>query len=362
MTLPKRQSFFLGNELPHTPRVLVADDDWLNRDLLETYLKNAGCEVISCADGQEAWESYQRQPPDIALLDIAMPGMDGLTLCRHIKENEATGYIPVVIVTALDAEDEKLRSLEVGADDFIGKPYSTVVLLTRVRSLLRTKRLHHQLEERNQLLREVLNRYVDKDIAEVILQDPERHLKLGGDNRFITVLFADLRGFTPFTETNPAEQVVETLNLVFNELTEIVYRNGGTFDKYMGDSIMAFYGAPIREPDDIQRALRTGLEMQERFKELQKEKEILGSLGIGVGVHAGEAIVGNIGSERVMDYTVIGDTVNVARRLQEMARPGEILISEEVHSRVPSLEVKHLTTQHLPGRSEPMRLYGLKSF
>jgi adenylate cyclase len=343
----------LNQEFSHPPRIVVADDDWLNRDLIETYLTNAGC-VVSL-------EAITTSLPDLALLDIRMPRMDGLTVCRQIKDNPLTRFIPVIIVTALDAQSEELNAIESGADDFITKPFNPVILLTRVRSLLRLKQLHDELESRNELLRHTLNRYVDQEVAEIILTDPERHLKLGGESRDVTVLFADLRDFTRFTATHPAPKVVEMLNMVFNELVEVVFTHKGTFDKFLGDAIMAFFGAPVAGEDDTVRALAAALEMKACFKRLRAEARdhILNPLGLGIGLHCGEAIVGNIGSERVMDYTVIGDTVNVARRLQESARPGEILISGETYRRVPKARVNHLGSQAFPGRRDPVQIYSL---
>ncbi len=345
------------------PRIVVADDDWLNRDLLKTYLIEAGCEVFDFPDGGQAWESIQNQSPDLALLDIMMPEIDGLKLCQRVKTNRRTQFIPIVIVTALDAEDEKLRAIEAGADDFIGKPFNPVILLTRLRSLLRLKHLHDELQNRNLLLNQVLNRYVDKDIAEVILTDPERHLKLGGETRYVTVLFADLRDFTTFSAMHAATEVVETVNLVFKELTQVIYQHGGTFDKYMGDAIMAFYGAPFSAQDDAARAAHTALEIQHRFSRLKQAapSQLFTSLeGLGVGVHSGEAIVGNIGSEQVMDYTVVGDTVNIARRLQETARPGEILISGETLRQVSGAEAVIVYTERFKGNPVPLDIYALK--
>jgi adenylate cyclase len=362
MSLETRDWITLGDALQRAPRIAVADDDWLNRDLLETYLTQAGCEVSTFPDGQAAWIAIQDDPPDIALLDVRMPNMDGITLCGRIKQSPQLGFIPVIVVTAFDEEDEKLRAIEAGADDFIGKPYSSVVLLTRVRSLLNNKRFHDELEGRNRLLRQVLNRYVDSELAGVILTDPERHLKLGGETRFVTVLFADLRGFTRFTESHPANQVVETLNAIFTELTDVVFKHGGTFDKYLGDAVMAFYGAPFEQEDDVERALRTALEMRTRFQRLMGENSLAASLGgLGIGVHSGEVIVGNIGSERMMDYTVIGDNVVISRRLQEIARPGEILISEDTYHRVPRAQVSQQISQILPGRSGEVTIYSLES-
>jgi class 3 adenylate cyclase len=350
----------LHSVLARPPRVVIADDDWLNRDLLESYLTAAGCEVQSFQDGVSALNAIQENLPDLALLDNHMPEMSGMEVCRTIKRDERTQFIPVVIVTAMDSQEDELKATEAGADDFIPKPFNSVILLTRVRSLLRIKQLHDELERRNELLNQVLTRYVAQEIADTVLSDPERHLKLGGETRDVTILFADLRDFTPFSASHTAPEVVDSLNLVFNELVEIIFEYEGTFDKFMGDAIMAFFGAPIQGEDDIERALRAALEMQKRFAQLKKDTPSLIPLGLGIGIHSGEVIVGNIGSERMMDYTVIGDTVNVARRLQETARPGEILISEATKKTIPKLQVEPLSEKFLPGRSDPVVLYSLK--
>lgn len=344
------------------PRILVVDDDWLNRDLLRAYLTSSGSEVLTAADGLAALELVlgPGAPLDLALVDIQMPRMDGLELCRRLKSAPATRFVPVIIVTALDSEDEKLKAIEAGADDFVTKPYNSTVLLTRVRSLLRLKKLHDDLESRNRLLRQVLDGYVSEDVVDVLLTDPERYLKLGGEARAVTVLFADIRGFTRFTEEHPAPEVVETLNRIFRALSHVVFAHRGTFDKYLGDGLMAFYGAPVAGDDDARRAVETAVEMQQRFRELRAEAgPVMHGLGLGVGVHSGEAIVGNIGSDRVMDYTVIGDTVNVAKRLQERAEAGETLVSAATARLVPGLAGRRLDPLTLPGRSEPVVAYVL---
>jgi class 3 adenylate cyclase len=346
--------------LSRPPKIVVADDDWLNRDLLLNYLTAAGCEVQAFDNGHDALQAIQESLPDLALLDNHMPEMTGLEVCRSIKGDERTQFIPVVIVTAMDSEKDELNAIEAGADDFIAKPFNSVIMLTRVRSLLRIKHLHDELERRNELLNQVLTRYVAQEIADTVLADPERHLKLGGETRDVTILFADLRDFTPFSASHTAPQVVDSLNLIFNELVEIIFDYKGTFDKFMGDAIMAFFGAPISGDNDLERALQAALEMQSRFAKLRKESPNLTPLGLGIGVHFGEVIVGNIGSERMMDYTVIGDTVNISRRLQEAARPGEILISEATYQMAPRLQVKTIGEKFLPGRTDPVLTYALK--
>lgn len=342
------------------PRIMIADDDWLNRDLLKAYLASSGCDVMTAPDGNTALELALEQPPDLALVDVQMPRMDGLALCRALKSTPATQFMPVVIVTALDSEDDEVKAIDAGADDFVTKPYSSTVLLTRVRSLLRIKKLHDELESRNRLLRQVLDRFIAEDVTDVILTDPERYLKLGGDIRAVTVLFADIRGFTRFTEAHTAEQVIETLNHIFQTLSQLVFKHRGTFDKYLGDGFMAFYGAPIAGDDDAKRALDTSLEMQQLFKQLRDNSgEDLAGLGLGIGLHSGDAVVGNIGSDRVMDYTVVGDVVNVAKRLQEQADGGQILLSLATYEQAHNVEVEaeRLEPIQVIGRLEPIPAY-----
>jgi adenylate cyclase len=287
-----------------------------------------------------------------------MPNMDGLELCRLLKSTRATRFVPVVIVTALDSEEEKLKAIEAGADDFVSKPYNAVVLLTRVRSLLRIKRLNDEVEARNRLLRQVLNRYVDEDVADVILTDPERHLKLGGELRNVTVMFADIRGFTGYTERHSAAEVIHALNRIFQSLSDSVFKHHGTFDKYLGDGLMAFYGAPVAAGDDAQRALDSALDMQRRFSGLKKEAEKdFAGLGLGIGLHTGDAVVGNIGSDRVMDYTVVGDVVNVAKRLQELSRSGQVVMSEATFSLVHAPDANPMERVQLPGREGGVNTY-----
>jgi len=343
---------------PSTLKILIVDDDWLNRDLLETYLKQAGYQCRAAYDGSMALRLTAEAQPDLILCDVQMPGMTGYEVCRSIKTDPATQFIPVVMVTALDRDEEKVRAVEAGADDFITKPFNSILLLTRVRSLLRIKVLHDQLEERNQLLHKVLTRYLAEGMTQTILTDPDRYLKLGGETRPVTVLFADIRGFTAFTEQRTAQEVVETLNEIFPELTRVVFAHGGTFDKFLGDAVMAFWGAPLSAPGDTLRAVQAAVEMRERFYQLFARK----GLGLCIGLNSGEATVGNIGSDKVMDYTVIGDTVNVAKRLQEAAGGEELLISEATYAQVRSqVQAEKRESLSLHGRQEPVQVYAVNS-
>jgi adenylate cyclase len=340
------------------PKILVVDDDFINRELLKAYLTEANYDVVTAAEGQSALELALESPPDLALIDVQMPGMDGIELCSALKSTPETRFVPVVIVTALDSVEEKIKAIDVGADDFVTKPFNALVLLTRVRSLLRIKRLYDEVDARNRLLRQILDRFLAEDVTDVILTDPERYLQLGGEIRLVTVLFADIRGFSRFTEEHTAPQVIETLNRVFNVLSQVVFTHHGTFDKYLGDGLMAFYGAPVASEEDAQRAVKTAIEMQHSFRELHEEdNEDLTSLALGIGIHSGEAVVGNIGSEKVMDYTVVGYAVNVAKRLQEVAQGSQILISEDTYKQVEGVKAKKLDPLHLPHLQEPVTAY-----
>ncbi|MBN1680471.1 MAG: response regulator [Anaerolineae bacterium] len=350
------------SQTDYVPYVLVVDDDWMNREIIEAYLKTAGYQVGLAHSGERALEMAFEQPPDLVMLDIRMPGMTGYDVCRYFKRDPRTWYIPVVMVTALEADEDKLAAIQAGADDFVTKPFNSLLMLTRVKSLLRIKRLHDEVEARNRLLRQVLSHYVAEDVTKVILSDPEKYLQLGGETRMVTVFFADIRGFTAFAEQHTANQVITALNQIFSELTDIVFSYKGTFDKYIGDEIMAFFGAPVATEDDTINALNMALDMRRMFNEhkAQAGDFDLHALNIGIGLHSGEAAVGNVGSERVMNYTVIGDTVNTARRLQQTAAPGQILISEDTFRLVEGrVAARCLEARQLSGKRELIVAYEL---
>jgi class 3 adenylate cyclase len=345
--------------LNRPPNVLVADDDRDIRELLQTYLESSGCRVFTAGSGDAADEILNREPIDLALLDISMPGRSGLDICRAIRENPRTRMLPVIVVTAHDSD--RLAAIDAGADEFLGKPLQSEILLTRARSLLRLRKLHLDLEARNELLGLALHRYVSKDVADTILADPERYLRLGGEVRRVTVLFADIKGFVRFTENHSAAETVAVLNRVFPVLTEVIFANNGTFDKFIGDAVMAFFGAPVEQPDAARRAVETARRMQLAFAELLPKMNLAsGEIALGIGLHTGEAIVGNIGSETVMDYTAVGDAVNIAKRLQEEAWPGQVLLSQATFEEAGQPPAHRLGERRLSGRSGPVTMFSLE--
>ncbi|GAB4575079.1 MAG: hypothetical protein Kow0077_24820 [Anaerolineae bacterium] len=346
------------------PLVLVVDDDWMNREVLEAYLSAAGCDVINTNNGADALSLALETPPDLIVMDVNLTGLNGYEVCSRLKNHEILQFTPVVFLTALDADSDRLRAIQAGADDFLTKPFDSVLMMTRIRNLLRIKALHDELQARNALQGKVLSRYVDEDIVEVVMGDPDRYLRLGGETRHVTVFFADIRGFTAFAEKYPAAEVLQLLNRIFNELTEIVVTNHGTLDKYIGDELMAFFGAPVTSDLDAFNAVKAGIEMQQAFERVCRELDWpeVQRLGLGIGIHTGDVAVGNVGSERLMSYTVIGDVVNTARRIQEIAEAGVTLISAHTYRQVAdNVVAERLPPQNFQGKSQPITVYRLVS-
>lgn len=348
--------------------VLVVDDNADNVELVRMGLESAGYEVVAAYDGEEALLKVADASPDVILLDVMMPGLDGIEVCRRLKSWEETRSIPVLMLTALKEVEDRVRAIEVGADEFLSKPVDMTELKVRVKALVRTHHYHRQLvdksrqlAEKTALLEKVLNLYLAEQVVDEVLRDPAR-LQLGGARRAVTVLFADLSGFTAYAESVPPEAVMETLNRTFSRLTTIVRDHHGTFDKYVGDCLMAFYGAPVSAGNDALNAVRSATAMQEAFQALRAEwgDGPSARLCLSIGLNSGEALVGNMGSERLMNYTVIGDVVNVAARLEGLAGPGQVLMGEATHALVADVVVaRKFAETELRGRAGRMAVYEL---
>jgi class 3 adenylate cyclase len=339
-------------------RILAVDDNKQNLDILRKTLTTGKYEVITAMDGPTALNLIATDKPDLVLLDVMMPGMSGYEVCKHIRENEAIHLLPVVMLTALSDVADRIRGIEAGADEFLSKPFNREELLTRVKSLLRIKTLHDDIAKKNQLLRTVFGRYVSEEIAAEIVADPGRHLKLGGEKREVTVLFGDLRGFTPLAEQLDPQDAVDILNTYLRLVIDTVFEFRGTLDKFRGDGFMAFFGAPIQREDDPSKAVRCALAIQEGLKHITFDRFPDLRLNMGVGINTGVVIAGNIGSERRTDYTVIGDEVNVAQRFESNAGPGQILVTGSTYERVKdNLQVRELGTLRVAGKQEGVLAY-----
>jgi len=218
--------------------------------------------------------------------------------------------------------------------------------------------LHKKLERQNKVMHQILTRYVNDEVANEILSNPEEKLRLGGDTRLVTVLFADIRNYTGFSKSKDARLIINVLNTIFQRLVPEIFEERGTFDKFLGDAIMCFFGAPTSHSDDALRAVRSAAKMQIAMQQLRIDDPSLEAIEFGVGVFTGYAVVGNLGSDQIMNYTCVGDTPNSAKRLQENAKGGQILICPATYEAVlDDVDAAPTEMLHLKGRKAPMLAY-----
>ena len=348
-------------------RILIVDDEARNVRLLRLLLTTQGYTTLTASSGDEALAIITAEPPDLILLDVMLPGIDGFEVCRRIRAWEEGFYghtpvLPVVMVTALSATDDRVQGLDVGADDFLTKPVNDIELLARVRSLLRIKRLHDQLEARNRLLFDALQRSVSAPVARRIMEDPERYLQPGGERRTVSILFGDLRGYSTIAEELPPQQAMAVLNTYLARIIEVIYRHGGTVNQLLGDGVMSLFGAPIAYGDDAWRAVQAALDMRDEIIGVEPPGLPHVRLSMGIGITTGDVVVGHIGSEQRIDYTAVGDVVNLAARFETQAGPGQILIAHPTYTLVRDLvEVSDAGTQSVKGRMQWVQAYSVLS-
>jgi adenylate cyclase len=357
-------------------RVLVVDDTPVNLKLLADLLTAKGYQVLTATSGPEALTRVEAV--DLVLLDVMMPGMSGYEVCRKIRENPATAMVPVVMVTALDPTQERVKGIEAGADDFLTKPIHQPELLARVRSLLRVKTLWDQLADLNRTLEARvaeqvsqlerlgrLKRFFSPQLAEAIVSggadDP-----LKSHRREVTVVFLDLRGFTAFAETAEPEEVMGVLREYHAAMGELILTHEGTLERFTGDGMMIFFNDPVPVSDPQERAVRMALAMRARVEELARGWRKRGwELDFGVGIAQGYATIGAIGFEGRWDYGAIGTVTNLAARLCGEAQPGQILVPRRLHSMLEELiAAEPIGELSLKGFSRPVTAFnvtGLRS-
>ncbi|HEY9072755.1 MAG TPA: response regulator, partial [Desulfobaccales bacterium] len=322
--------------------ILVVDDNEINRDLLSRYLERQGHTVQVADNGRQALEMIATGAFDLVLLDIMMPELNGYQVLQNLKHSETWRDLPVIMISALDEIDSAVRCIELGAEDYLRKPFNPVLLRARVQACLEKKRLRDlkvkqqrqltelnaSLELRNRFIRQTFGSYLSDEIVDTILQ--KGGLKIGGEKRRATILMADLRGFTSISERLPAEDVVAMINIYLETMTEIIQKYQGTIDEFIGDGILVIFGAPILRPDDALRAVACAVEMQLAMTSVNDRNRQAGypEAALGVGINTGEVVMGNIGSKKRIKYAVVGRAVNLTGRIESYTLGGQIFISE----------------------------------
>ncbi|MEO7642601.1 MAG: adenylate/guanylate cyclase domain-containing protein [Ramlibacter sp.] len=319
---------------PLRAKILVVDDTPDNLFLMTALLEDE-YELATASSGVEALEVAQSaQPPELILLDIMMPGMDGYEVMRRLRQNPATASIPVIFLTALTSIEEEQFGLDLGAVDYITKPISPPVVLARVHSHLERSANARRLLA----LSEKLGRYLAPQVYKSLF-DGSREAEIRTQRKKLTVFFSDIKDFTASTAKWQPEDITFLLNSYFSEMSRIAEEYGGTLDKFIGDAMVIFFGDPDTrgQKEDALQCVKMALAMQRRMGELQAIWREMGSektFQIRIGINTGYCDVGNFGSDLRMDYTIIGPEVNLAARLEEAAAPGGIVISRETYGLV----------------------------
>jgi class 3 adenylate cyclase/CheY-like chemotaxis protein len=346
------------------PCILIVDDEPMNLDILQTRLAVHGYEILTATNGEEALAIAGAQQPDLILLDIMMPKVDGIDVCRRLKADASLPFMPIIMVTAKADSKDIVAGLEAGADEYLTKPVDQAALVARVKSMLRIKALHDtaqeqaarleaqslQLAEWNRTLEQRvaeqlaelervgrLKRFFSPQLAELVVSAGGEKL-LESHRREITVVFCDLRGFTAFSETAEPEEVMGVLREYHTALGTLIFRFEGTLEHFAGDGIMVFFNDPLPCPDHAAQAVRMAVAMRQQMGELTEKWRRRGhQLGFGVGIAQGYATLGMIGFEGRVEYGAIGSVTNLASRLCGEAQGGQIFINQRVYAAVEEL-------------------------
>ena len=364
------------------PTLLVVDDNEDNRYTLTRRLSREGFSNIATAtNGREALELLRAKPIDLVLLDIMMPDMNGYEVLEHLKADPQLQHIPVIMISAVDEIESVIRCVELGAEDYLSKPFNPTLLRARVGATLERKKLHDQVRAQaadlaawNQTLEQRvadqlteiermgrLKRFLSPQIADLVVSSGDGERVLESHRRAVTVVFCDLRGFTSFAETAEPEEVMAVLRAYQDVLGPLIYKHEGTLERFAGDGLNVLFNDPLPCSDPSVRAVRMAIDMRDAVANLAVEWRKLGhDLGFGIGIAHGYATLGRIGFEGRYDYSAIGTVVNLAARLCAEARGGQILVDGKVQMAVETLtDIEPLGDLALKGMQRPVSAFNI---
>jgi len=347
-----------------TGHVLVVDDDALNRRLVTATLAREGHHTTSANDGNEALAALREDPPDVILLDIEMPGLDGIQVLERIKSDESLRHTPVIMISGVEDTASVVRCLEMGADDFLTKPFDPAILRARINAGLDRKALGELERDR---VRGIFTRFLPEPLVDEVLARSDGDARIRPESLTASVLFADLRGFTSYAEGRAVEDVVDALDTYLTLMTDAILDQGGTLVDYMGDGIMAAFGAPVPSVDHADRALAAARamagEMLATFNAWLTGVGAEASFRMGIGINSGPVLSGSVGSPRRTEYAVIGDTTNTASRIEAMTKQADRSVLFSEHTKESLLELPDdavsLGEFEIRGRSGKLELWAL---
>ena len=367
------------------PQILIVEDNPESLDIFQTRLASHGYKILTASDGEAALAIAREKQPDLILLDIMMPKLNGVEVCRRLKGDSSLPFMPIVMVTALAGSEDIVAGLEAGADEYLTKPVDQTALVARVKSMLRIKDLHDtglkqaaQLSEWNQKLEERvaeqlaelervghLKRFLSPQVAELIVSSGQEKF-MESHRREVTVVFCDLRKFTAFEETAEPEEVMRVLRQYHEAVGRLIFRYEATLEHYAGDGLMVYFNDPLPCPDPAPRAIRMALGMQRDVGKLIEAWRKRGiDLGHGVGIALGYATLGQVGFEGRLHYGAIGSVLNLASRLCDEAEAGQILVTQRVYTEVEEMaEAKPIGDLTFKGFLKPVPAFnvtGLKA-
>lgn len=322
-----------GNEAT----IMIVDDEAANRDILSRHCQQLGLNTISCANAEEAFASLENTTVDLILLDLVMPGISGQEALLRLKASEVWRAIPVIVISGMGDQHEVINCIEAGADDYLQKPFNRTLLRARLHAGLDRKQwvdkermLTAELEKNQRFIKNTFGRYLSSEIVSTLLDRPDG-LNMGGELQTVTILMADIRSFTTISEQLAPTKVVELLNIYLGAMADIIMSHQGTVDEFIGDAILAIFGAPVSSPQDAENAIRCALAMQAKMQEVNEKNEALGlpKIEMGIGINTGEVVAGNIGSKKRAKYGVVGHAVNITSRIEDQTASGEVLVSKQ---------------------------------
>ncbi len=366
-------------------KILVVDDNPANRYIFERRLSSRGYEILTATDGEQGLAVAREIRPDLILLDVMMPKMDGIEVCRRLKSDPACPFIPIIMVTAKVDPKDVVEGLDSGADEYLTKPVDHTALVARVKSMLRIKTLHDKTEEQANQMKiwnEELNQPVSEQLVELermnelkrffspqiaeLITSPGNEKLLESRRREITVVFCDLRNFVRFSESAEPEEIMKILREYHLALGPLIHEFDATLERFPGDGLMVYFNDPVTCEAPSLQAIQMAVTMRDRITRLIVEWRGRGyDLGFGIGIASGQAVLGQIGFLGRFDYGAVGLVVNLASRLCDRAKDGQILISEHVSADVEDAVIMApLPDILLKGFSKPISAYnvaGLKA-